>query len=91
MNEPRLETLANLFPECVVNDVDENGNQTRRIEPDLLVCAIQRLQGARIGEERYAFTWQGKKEAAFASTSATGKGLVPCKEESVFWDKTKNL
>ena len=43
------------------------------------------------GEEKYGLNWHGKKQARqIALTPSTGT-LLPCPEESVDWDTTKNL
>ena len=43
------------------------------------------------GEEKYGLVWHGKKKARqIALTPSTGT-LLPCPEESVDWDTTKNL
>jgi adenine-specific DNA-methyltransferase len=43
------------------------------------------------GEEKYDLNWYGKKKARqIALTPSTGT-LLPCPEESVDWDTTKNL
>ena len=42
-------------------------------------------------DERYSFTWHGKSRARqIAQMPSTGT-LLPCPEESVNWDTTKNL
>lgn len=43
------------------------------------------------GEEKYGLNWHGKKKARqIALTPSTGT-LLPCPEESIDWDATKNL
>jgi len=43
------------------------------------------------GEEKYGLNWHGKKKARqIALTPSTGT-LLPCPEESIDWDTTKNL
>ena len=43
------------------------------------------------GEEKYGLSWHGKKKARqIALTPSTGT-LLPCPDESVDWDTTKNL
>ncbi|WP_288787714.1 site-specific DNA-methyltransferase [uncultured Fibrobacter sp.] len=43
------------------------------------------------GEERYQFTWPGKREAIHNANAPTNMTLRPCKEESVDFDNTQNL
>ena len=43
------------------------------------------------GEEKYGLNWHGKRKARqIALTPSTGT-LLPCPDESVDWDTTKNL
>ena len=43
------------------------------------------------GDERYAFTWPGKRDAIRQSQTPSAATLRPCPEESVNWDTTQNL
>ena len=43
------------------------------------------------GDERYEFTWVGKKAAIVEANKPIRKTLRPCKEESKNWDSTENL
>ena len=43
------------------------------------------------GNERYEFTWVGKKAAIVEANQPIRKTLRPCKEESKDWDTTENL
>lgn len=43
------------------------------------------------GDERYEFTWVGKKAAIVEANKPIRKTLRPCKEESKDWDTTENL
>ena len=42
-------------------------------------------------EEIYGFTWPGKKKAYLLSKEPQKSCLVPVKEESREWEKTKNV
>jgi adenine-specific DNA-methyltransferase len=42
-------------------------------------------------DERYAFTWPGKRDAIRQSQTPSTATLRPCPEESVNWDTTQNL
>jgi len=75
-----IEKLKQIFPEIV-----SEGN----IDFDKLKTTLGEYVDDR--EERYRFSWSGKAQAKrLAQTPSTGT-LRPCKEESVDWDKTKNL
>lgn len=89
MNE-NIKKIGNLFPECVTETVDENGNVKAAIDFEKLQ---ENLSHATIGEgeERYQFTWPGKREAIHNANAPTNMTLRPCKEESVDFDNTENL
>lgn len=42
-------------------------------------------------DERYAFTWPGKRDAIRQSQEVSGATLRPCPEDSLNWDETENL
>jgi len=42
-------------------------------------------------EERYSFTWHGKSRARRIAQMPSSGTLLPCPEESVNWDETKNI
>jgi len=81
--------------------VSENIERLKELFPDALseggvdFDALRQLLGdANVldeGEEKYGLNWHGKKKARqIALTPSTGT-LLPCPEESVDWDTTKNL
>ena len=82
-----IKKLEELFPDIVTEgkvDVDKLAllfDKTRNEDTD----------ASKDGEERYEFTWKGKKEAIrMAQKQSTGT-LRPCREESVNFDETQNL
>ena len=84
-----IEKIGALFPNCITETVDENGNPKKAINFELLK---QMLSGAVLdGDEAYEFTWVGKKAAIVEANKPIRKTLRPCKEESVNWDTTENL
>ena len=90
MVNENIKKIGNLFPECVTETVDENGNVKAAIDFEKLK---ENLSHATIGEgeERYLFTWPGKREAIHNANAPTNMTLRPCKEESVDFDNTENL
>lgn len=84
-----IEKIGALFPNCITETVDENGNPKKAINFELLK---QMLSGDVLeGDEAYEFTWVGKKAAIVEGNRPIRKTLRPCKEESVNWDTTENL
>lgn len=89
MTAQNIEKIGALFPNCITETVDENGNPKKAINFELLK---QMLSGNVLeGDEAYEFTWVGKKAAIVEANKPIRKTLRPCKEESVNWDTTENL
>ncbi len=77
-----IEYMKELFPEAFTED-GVNFETLRQLLGDAKVLDE--------GEEKYGLNWHGKKKARqIALTPSTGT-LLPCPEESVDWDTTKNL
>lgn len=85
-----IEKIARLFPNVITEIEDENGNIQRGIDFDLL---RQELSGDYIEgrEERYDFTWVGKRQAIIEANRPIQKTLRPCIEESKEWENTENI
>ena len=84
-----IDKIGALFPNCITETVDENGNPKKAINFELLK---QMLSGDVLeGDEAYEFTWVGKKAAIVEANKPIRKTLRPYPEESVEWDKTRNL
>ncbi|OLA02882.1 MAG: site-specific DNA-methyltransferase [Clostridium sp. CAG:62_40_43] len=89
MTAQNIEKIGALFPNCISETLDENGNPKKAINFELLK---QMLSGDVLeGDEAYEFTWVGKKAAIVEANKPIRKTLRPCKEESVDWDNTENL
>lgn len=84
-----IDKIGALFPNCITETVDANGNLKKAINFELLK---QMLSGDVFeGDEAYEFTWVGKKAAIVEANKPIRKTLRPCPEESVNWDTTENL
>ena len=88
--DSNVEKLKELFPNCVVEDLDENGQGTKRVDFDLLK---QELSKELIDEnkERYQMTWPNKKQAVLKANTEIAKTLRPCREESEDYENTENI
>ncbi|EOI7437545.1 TPA: site-specific DNA-methyltransferase [Yersinia enterocolitica] len=96
----QMEKIMGTSPEAKSLDItSQNIEQLKQLFPDVFsegkidFEALKAVLGAEIddSEERYNFTWNGKKKARqIAQTPSIGT-LRPCKEESVNWDTTENL
>jgi len=82
--------LAELFPGCVTEASGEDGVLNQAIDFDRL---RQELSGSLIDgpRERYQLDWPGKREALLTANTPIAKTLCPCREQSVDFDRTRNL
>ena len=85
-----IEKLAALFPNCLTETKAEDGSTKHAINFDLLRQELSSdlVEGP---QERYRLDWPGKREALATANDPIAKTLRPCREESVDFDKTKNL
>lgn len=85
-----IEKLTELFPSCVTEAVNENGEIVRSIDFDQLKQELSDhiVEGSR---ERYQLTWPGKREALLTANAPIAKTLRPVRDESVDFDTTNNL
>ena len=88
--EANIAKIAELFPNCVTEAKDGQGNIKKAIDFDQLRQEISDhvVDGPR---ERYHLSWPGKNEALLAANTPIAKTLRPCREESLDFDTTKNL
>ncbi len=85
-----INRIAELFPNCVTESRDEQGNLKKSIDFDLLRQELSTtiVEGP---QERYQLNWPGKREALLTANAPIAKTLRPCREESVNFDTTENL
>lgn len=91
LTEENIAKIGQLFPECLTEKLDEFGKAVRAIDFDVLRDCLSNTPIAEDDDSRYMMTWPGKRTAhqlAYQPTTAT---LLPCPEESVDFDTTKNL
>ena len=88
--DENVSKIAHLFPNCVTEAKDDNGEITHKIDFDMLKQELSNtlVEGR---EERYQFTWPDKKQAILTANAPINKTLRPCREESVNFDNTENL
>lgn len=89
LTSANIDKIATLFPNCVTEMRDENGKIKRGINFEML---RQMLSPDVVdGDERYEFTWVGKKASIVEANKPIRKTLRPCRSESKNWDTTENL
>lgn len=92
LTEGNIQRIRELFPSCVTEARDENGQVKLAVDFDQLK---QELSDSIVEgpQERYHLNWPGKREALLTANAPIAKTLRPCwdETESVNFDTTKNL
>ena len=85
-----VEKIAELFPNVITEIEDEKGGLRKGIDFDLLKQELSSnyVEGR---EERYEFTWVGKKQSIVEANLPIQKTFRPCMEESKDWENTQNI
>lgn len=88
--DENIEKIATLFPNCVTESRGADGRLRHSIDFDKLRQELSSdiVEG---NEERYEFTWPGKKRAIWLASSPIQATLRPFRGESVDFDNTRNL
>lgn len=95
-----IEKIEQGDPLSVSKDiVGENIDKLKELFPEVLTegkidfKVLKQILGEEVEEEEeyYKFTWAGKSKARQEAHKPSTGTLRPCKEDSVDWDKTKNL
>ena len=89
--EDNITKIAQLFPDCVTETVDEKSGQPKHLID--FGKLKQNLSDSVMSEraERYQFTWPDKSKAILLANSPINATLRPCREDSVDFDNTQNL
>ncbi len=84
-----IEKIEFLFPNVITEMKDKDGKLKKGIDFEKLK---QELSEEIIeGDERYDFTWVGRKASIVEANKPIRKTLRPCIEESKNWETTENL
>ena len=75
INAQNVERIGGVFPNCITEMVDENGKIKKAINFELLKQML--LPDVVEGDERYEFTWVGKKAAIVEANKPIRKTLRP--------------
>lgn len=90
LTDENIAKIRELFPGCVTETRDENGELRFAIDFDQLKQELSDhiVEGP---QERYHLNWPGKREALLAANVPIAKTLRPSREESIDFDGTRNL
>ncbi len=88
--DSNINKIAELFPNCITESQNEQGELERAIDFELLKQELshQVVDGS---QERYRLDWVGKRQAILEANTPIAKTLRPVREESVNFDSTENL
>ena len=90
-NKERLKQLKQLFPECLT----EGEVDALKVMKSLNICkvggGVDSDVNSDVHEERYRFTWAGKRDAIRILNTPTESTLKPCRDESLYFDTSPNL
>lgn len=88
--EANIEKIGQLFPNCLTERINENGKPELAIDFDKLKQELSKeiVEG---NQERYQFTWPGKREAMRLANTPSNMTLRPDRASSVDFDNTENL
>ena len=89
MISENINKIATHFPNCITETRDEKGKVKKGINFELLRQMLS--QDVLEGDERYEFTWVGKKASVVEAYRPIRKTLRPYPGESKNWDTTENL
>ena len=84
-----VEKIAELFPNCVTEKVDNQGKTIYAVDFE----ALKRVLSNDLSDEkeRYSFTWPGKTESQRLANCPITYTLRPVKSDSVDYDYSKNI
>ena len=88
--DKNIEKIGKLFPNCITERINENGEVEQAIDFDVLRQELSTVV-VEGNEERYQFTWPDKKKSILLANAPISKTLRPCREESVDFENTENL
>ena len=90
ITQNNIERIGLLFPNCLTERIGENGRLEHAIDFDKLRVELSKdiVEGS---QERYQFTWPGKREAIRIANTPSNMTLRPDRESSVDFDNTGNL
>lgn len=90
MAAENVEKIAALFPSAITEIQGEDGSIKKGVNFEMLKQLLN-PDVVEEGDERYEFTWVGKRQAIAEAARPTTKTLRPVKADSRNWDTTENL
>ena len=88
--DSNIEKLADIFPDCITESIDESGSIRHAVDFDKLRLEL----GDAVVEgysERYQLSWPGKAESLVSANRPIARTLRPVSSESIDFENTKNI
>lgn len=88
--ERNIDKISAIFPSCITEGIGPEGNLIRKID----FAMLKQLLSDDIvddKDEKYEFSWVGKRAAIAESNRTSRKTLRPMMGDSKEWDKTENI
>ena len=85
----RLSVLNELFPECVTEGINNQGEQIRGFSIEKLRQMLS--SDALVEKEQYIFSWVGKNQSIAEANTPVKKALRPCINCAGKWNNTENV
>jgi adenine-specific DNA-methyltransferase len=90
ITDKNIEAIAKLFPNVITEIKDENGNERKAIDFDILKQILLDVL-VEDENERYRLDWPGKKASLLKANTPITRTLRPVIKESVDFENTENL
>ena len=90
MVKMNIDTLEKMFPDCVKEGLNSNGELAKIVDFDILKQELSDyvVEGM---EERYTLSWPDKRKTILEANAPIAKTLRPQFDKSIDFDKTKNV
>ncbi len=89
INESNINAIKSLFPSCITEFRDDNGELSECIDFEKLKELLRGISSD--SDEAFELTWVGKKASIIEANTPIRKTLRPCMDRSVDWDSTQNI
>ena len=89
VREKNIRIIQNAFPGCVTEFREDDGTVKRKVDFSVLKMLLGDISSE--DDEKYEFSWVGKKEAFMDACSPIRSTLRPVLEKSIDWDTTENI
>ncbi len=84
-----ISLIEKAIPSCIMEGKNADGSMVKKIDFDVLKIILG--ENVANSDERYEFSWVGKRNCIIDANKSTRKTLRPIIDKSEKWDNTENL